>query len=158
MRFERTVRLRIRVLVDYFGDTPVDRITVATVERFKVERLETPTKHDTERSIASVNRELETLRAILRFARNEGLIPASPFERASTPLFSKADETKRTRVLTSEEETRLLEACDVPTRAHLKPLIIAALDTGASVVFHIKCRSFSYLLTKSISSASKLWQ
>jgi len=78
-----------------------------------------------------VNRELEQLRAILRFARNEGIIPASPFERASTPLISKADETKRTRILTDDEEARLLEACQKPTRAHLYPIVIAALDTGA---------------------------
>jgi Phage integrase family. len=127
----RTERLRIRVLVDYFGDVPVTSITSARVERFKIERLETPTINKTERSIASVNRELETLRAILRYARNEGHISASPFEKASTPLLSKADETKRTRVLTADEETRLLEACQKPTRAHLYPLVIAALDTGA---------------------------
>jgi integrase len=53
------------------------------------------------------------------------------FERASTPIISKADETKRTRVLSTDEETRLLEACQKPTRSHLYPLVIAALDTGA---------------------------
>jgi hypothetical protein len=79
MRSVRTVRLRIAVLVDYFGETPVASITVARVERFKLERLETPTKDKRERAIASVNRELEALRAILRFARNEGIISASPF-------------------------------------------------------------------------------
>jgi integrase len=131
MRSVRTERLRIRVLVDYFGDVPVTSITPARVERFKIERLETPTINKTERSIASVNRELETLRAILRYARNDGHISASPFEKASTPLISKADETKRTRVLTADEETRLLEACQKPTRAHLYPLVIVALDTGA---------------------------
>jgi integrase len=131
MRSVRTVRLRISVLVDYFGDTPVAMITPARIERFKLERLEKPTKNKTERSIASVNRELEVLRAILRFARNEGIIPASPFERASTPIISKADETKRTRVLSPNEETRLLEACKKPTRAHLYPIVVAALDTGA---------------------------
>jgi integrase len=83
------------------------------------------------RNIASVHRELETLRAILRFARNEGIIIASPFERASTPIISKAFETRRTRTLSEEEETRLLAACDSPRRRHLIPVIIAALDTGA---------------------------
>src|SRR6266498_2674295 len=72
MRSERTVRIRIAVLVAHFGDIPVSNITVASVEKFKATRLNTPTKYDTERNIASVHRELETLRAILRFARNDG--------------------------------------------------------------------------------------
>jgi integrase len=131
MRSERTVRLRIKVLRDYFRDQLVSTITVAAVEKFRNARLDTPTKNGTERTIAAVNRELEVLRAILRYARNEGIIQASPFERASTPLISKADETKRTRVLSPEEETRLLEACQQPRRKHLYPIVVAALDTGA---------------------------
>src|SRR5262245_17820438 len=109
---------------------PIDRITPATVERFKLERLNTRTRNKTERQIASVNRELEQLRAILRYAKNERLITSSPFERASSPLISKADETKRTRVLSREEEIRLLKACETPERDHLIPLIIFAIDTG----------------------------
>jgi integrase len=131
MRSERTVRIRIAVLVSHFGDIPVSNITVASVEKFKATRLNTPTKYDTERNIASVHCELEILRAILRFARNEGIIAASPFERASTPIISKAFETRRTRTLSDAEEIRLLAACDAPRRRHLIPVIIAALDTGA---------------------------
>src|SRR6266511_3164130 len=74
LRSVRTVKLRIKTLVDYFGDTDISRITPATVDRFKIER---------------------------------------------------------TRILTPDEETRLLAACQKPTRAHLYPLVIAALDTGA---------------------------
>jgi integrase len=130
LRSERTARLRIAVLVEHFGEMPIDRISPATIERFKLDRLNTRTRNKTERQIASVNRELEQLRAILRYARNEGLIAASPFERSSSPLISKADETKRTRVLTREEEKRLLKVCERPERRHLIPLIIFAVDTG----------------------------
>jgi integrase len=42
---------------------------------------------------------------------------------------SAADEKKRERILTREEEKRLLEFC-VGRRAHLRPVIICALDTG----------------------------
>jgi integrase len=134
LRDDYNVRRRLATLVNYFGDTRIDRITVATVERFKQERLDTPVqsprKRGTERSLADVNRELEILRSVLRFARNEGHISVSPFERSSSPLISKADETKRTRVMTADEEKRLLAACDRPERAHLIPLIIFAVDTG----------------------------
>jgi len=92
--------------------------------------LNTPKRDGKERAIASVNRELEQLRAILRFAKNEGHINASPFERASTPLISKADETKRTRVLSFAEERKLLKACETQDRRHLIPLIIFAVETG----------------------------
>jgi len=72
------------------------------------------------------------LRAILKFARNEGWLDYTPFERASTPIISKADETKRNRVMSFDEEKKLLEACaDDTPRAHLRPLIIAAVNTGA---------------------------
>jgi integrase len=131
MRSERTVRLRIKALRDYFGDQLITTITVASVEKFRNARLDTPTKNGTERTIASVNRELEVLRAILRFAKNEGHLASSPFEKSSTPLISKADETKRTRVLSEAEEARLLEQCQTPRRKHLYPIVVAALDTGA---------------------------
>lgn len=129
LRSERTVKFRIAALVSHFGDTDIRQITVSAIERFKLERLDTKTRNKKERSITAVNRELEILRTMLRFARNEGLIAVSPFERSSTPLISKADEVKRTRILTRDEERRLLAAC-VNGRSHLKPLIIAALDTG----------------------------
>lgn len=83
LRSERTVKLRIQALVDYFGDTAIERITVAAIERFKSERLNQQTRNKKERSITDVNRTLEVLRSILRYARNEGIIQVSPFERSS---------------------------------------------------------------------------
>jgi integrase len=70
-----------------------------------------------------------------------------PFNRCSTSLISKADETKRERILSFDEERRLLTACGERTitytrkgkeitaklktgREHLKAIIIAALDTA----------------------------
>ena len=85
---------------------------------------------------------------MLRFAVREGWLIYSPFERGA-PLISKADETRRERVLTHDEERRLLDACGERTitythygkqvtaqdsgekRKHLRPLLIAALDTAA---------------------------
>jgi integrase len=45
-------------------------------------------------------------------------------------LISLADENKRERILTREEEVKLLAACESPQRVHLKPILICALDTG----------------------------
>jgi integrase len=80
------------------------------------------------RSLSAVNRELELLRTIFNYAEHNDWIVKSPFRRGAS-LISKASERRRERVLTLEEETRLLDAC-TGKRLHLKPLIITALDTG----------------------------
>jgi integrase len=131
LRSARTVAIRVAILLDYFGSTRLRSITLGEIERFKATRLNTPTKGDGERSIATVNRELETLRSMLRFARNNGWIDSSPFELASSPVISKADEQQRVRVLSRDEERRILKACgDDTPRPHLRPLVIAAIDSG----------------------------
>jgi integrase len=126
------------ILVSHFGRKQVRTIKHSDVEEFKLERIQTPVRCGTDeddnpiyrpRSIATVNRELELLRAVLRFAQREGWIVRSPFE-MGLPLISKASETRRDRVLSFDEEKRLLAACATKRRAHLRPLIITALDTG----------------------------
>ena len=81
-----------------------------------------------QRKIASVNRELELLRAMLNYAvQNEWLIK-NPFA-LTKGIISKAAEVQRDRVLSNEEEQRLLDVC-VGRKAHLRPLLICALDTA----------------------------
>lgn len=50
--------------------------------------------------------------------------------RSGDPLISTADERKRERIITRDEELRLLNACDDRWRRHLRPILICALDTG----------------------------
>ena len=69
------------------------------------------------------------LRRLLNVAQREGWILRNPFA-AGDSLISLADENKRERILTREEEIKLLSACDIPQRAHLKAILICALDTG----------------------------
>jgi hypothetical protein len=52
---------------------------------------------------------LALLRSIFNFAKQECIISRTPFERGK-PLISSADETKRDRVLSRDEEERLLLA------------------------------------------------
>jgi integrase len=131
LRSARTVAIRVAILVDYFGSMKLRQITLGEIERFKATRLNTPVKGRGERSVATVNREVETLRSLLRFARNNGWIDSSPFEMASTPVISKSVEQQRARVLSREEEARILKACaDDTPRPHLRALVIAAIDSG----------------------------
>jgi integrase len=81
------------------------------------------------RRIASVNRELDKLRRMLSIALREGWIRQNPFT-AGESLISIADEHKRERILTRDEERRLLAACSTSRREHLKPIVLCALDTG----------------------------
>jgi integrase len=141
----------LEALKSWFGTQRIKSITHSDIETYKLNRLETPTIHKGQRAIASVNRELERLRAMFRFAIRQNWLIRSPFEMGDT-LISKADETKRERVLTFDEEQRLLQACgerlvtykarrgnrvkeitrkdDGKSRQHLRALIVAALDTG----------------------------
>lgn len=118
----------LQTLVAHFGNEGIKTITHDDIERFKLHRLRTSTTRGTQRAIASVNRELELMRSIMRYAQRQGWINRSPFDMGS-PLISKADEVRRERTLSHAEEERLLAAC-TGRRTHLRPLLVAALDTA----------------------------
>jgi integrase len=125
-----TAKGQIKVLREYFGNKRLRRITYADLRDFRAARLQTKSERtDKSLSIATVNRELSTLRRMLNVAVSEGWIIRSPFN-SGAPLISTADERRRERILTADEEKALLLACSERQRAHLRPLVIAALDTG----------------------------
>lgn len=128
LRSVKSAKTFLAVLKGYFGLRQIRSITNSDVEKFRRERLKSETVRGQQRTIAAVNRELELLRAMLNFAKREGWLIRTPFE-AGSPLISKADEVHRDRLLSSVEEERLLLAC-TGKRTHLRPLIIAALDTA----------------------------
>ncbi|MBX7172777.1 MAG: site-specific integrase [Pyrinomonadaceae bacterium] len=149
----------LKILLDYFGNRRIKDISPATLESFKQKRLAEPViikkkvakgkieLVERHRAIASVNRELALLRTMLNDAVYNGWLDRSPFLNAKG-VVSVADEVKRERILTFEEERRLLDACNAITtlkyqkngkevianhksnREHLKPLIITALDSS----------------------------
>src|SRR5262249_9805767 len=57
-----------------------------------------------------------------------GIIAVNPFKQGEQ-LIDRSGETSRDRVLSFDEEERLLAACKGP-RSHLRSLIIIALDAG----------------------------
>ncbi len=130
----RTPQALVKILTSYFGKQRIKSLTHSMIETYKLMRLDVPTRSG-QRQIAGVNRELEVLRAMFKFAVREGWLVRSPFEMGD-PLISKTDEVRRERTLGYDEESRLLEACEVRDkqgrhrRLHLKPIITAALDTG----------------------------
>ncbi|HXH71176.1 MAG TPA: site-specific integrase [Pyrinomonadaceae bacterium] len=168
-------------LLVHFGNKRIKDITPAEIERFKQKRLDEPikTKRKDEkgklettrrpRAIASVNRELALLRTMLNDAVYNGWLNRSPFLNAKG-LVSLADEMRRERILTFNEEYRLLEACKEfvtlqyvrngkkiiarakSNREHLRPLIITALDTAMRSGELLKlCWSDVDFITRTIS-------
>ena len=129
MRTHKDAQSKLKILTEYFGKQLLHRITFNHLEAFKLHRLLQPVQRTgAARTIATVNRELQLLRAVLYFAERDGLILKNPF-RSGKGLISHADEKKRDRILSRDEETRLLAAC-VGKREHLKNIVIVLLDTG----------------------------
>jgi len=135
-RSYKSEKYLLRAIVAELGGYKLRSITHGELEKYKDKRLHAPivithkdkTVTKRVRTIATVNRELMVIRAMLRRAQKEGWLLRSPFEEHDS-LIRMADERRRERTLSYEEEARLLAACVTP-RAHLKPVLICALATG----------------------------
>lgn len=139
------VEVSLQALDNFFGGKSIRKITRGDLRAFKRYRLTTPVviekwQHDEEgkrtekikvarqRSISSVNKELRTARHLLNIALDEEWLLKNPFKR-NDHLISAADERRCMRVLTLDEERRLLDCC-IGKRRHLRPRIICAIDSG----------------------------
>lgn len=148
-----SIKSVVKTLREYFGKKPIRLIKASDIEDFKSARLATPVikqvnefkqvynpktkrtktikvkvEQSYPRSITTVNREMQQLKAMLNFAIQNNWLIQNPFAKCKG-IISTALETKRDRILSYEEEERLLRACR-GRRAHLKPIVICALDTG----------------------------
>jgi integrase len=142
LRSKYEFELRLKVLMNHFGSRKIKQITYGDLERYKTIRFNTPVVFGKntrgtdklgnpttrQRSIGTVHKELSLLRRVLNVAVQNGWILKNPFAMGD-PLINPGDEKARERILTREEEERLLAAC-TGVRDHLRPIIIMALDTG----------------------------
>lgn len=130
-------------LTGHFGHKAIRSIKANDLENFKQKRLKSVTMHGRMRSIASVNRELSILRTILNFAvQNEWLLK-NPFV-SCQGIIAISAEVERNRILSFEEEARLLAVCTGP-RKHLRAVLICALDTAMrrGEIFKMKWQDLS---------------
>jgi integrase len=132
----------LKIHKNYFGHQRIKEITHGDLKKFKAVRLKTPAVFgkntrgtdksgnviQRQRSIATVHKELSLLRRIFNVAVSNGWLTKNPFDMGDS-LINPGDEKSRERILTKEEEEKLLAACTGP-RGHLRPIIICALDTG----------------------------
>lgn len=144
----------IKPLKEHFGRRHLRAVKASDLEAYKQKRLDAPVEIERNvkikienppvgnrkkfryekavethpRKVASVNRELELLRAMFNYAIENDWLIKNPFAKKKG-VISKAAEVERDRTLTFQEEAKLLAFC-VDQRAHLKAILICALDTG----------------------------
>ena len=117
---------------EFGADTPLSEITASRISEYRDRRLgATTTRYrDAEGqpralSAATINRPLQVLRILLRLARDEWeALPQVPRIR-----FEKEPQG-RIRWLESDEEHRLLAACETSTQPNLHKIVTVALETG----------------------------
>ena len=119
-------QFRVRALLDAFRGKTLGEISAQAVERFKIIRRNSLTKYETQRSPASVNRELELLSRIFSLAGLLGHADSNPCNRVSKFKL----QNQRHRYLLPDEEPALLAQC-TGKRKHLAAMIAFALGTGA---------------------------
>jgi integrase len=151
----------VKPLQAYFGKCKIRSITYGDIRTYKQKRLQTPTRNDiarhqkelqtnpkaelrSTRTIASINKELGKLRRMFNIAVREQWLPRNPFNNGESLI---SVETHRLRILSRDEETRLLAAIDAePRRAHLKGICFLALDCALrrGEIFTLKWSDISF--------------
>lgn len=138
----------IEAYKDFFGDTELTSITYEHLRRFREHLAKPKPGKRKPPSTATVNRKLAYLRRLLNVAVQLRWLDKNPFKDGK-PLIVASAEASRERVLTFEEEERLLAACDKGDsyqyvrrgkvikvslssnrRPHLRLAIIMAIESG----------------------------
>lgn len=129
MRNYKRTRGFIKIFKAYFGKMKIQQISYEQILDYRNYRYTIPTHYKKTRNIATMNREISSLRRIFNIAIRKGWLTRNPVN-IGEPLIDTSAERRRDRILTIDEEKRLLEAC-TGKRQHIKPLIMVLLDTGA---------------------------
>jgi integrase len=127
----KKVRGFLQLYRDHFKALKLKDLNYEHIKQFRLTRLRTPTKKGKQagqRTITTVNRELTWLRRILNIAAQKEWISKNPFH-CGDSLISAAAEKRRERILTLEEQEKLLAACE-GRRRHLRLPILFLLYTG----------------------------
>ncbi len=129
-RSHREDEQRSVTLKSFFGEKNLRDIKPMMIEKFKRERLATPTKHDTEerprpRTPASVNRDLACLSKILSMAFDNELVDFNPMRRVRL----LKENGSRERFITADEEVKLFAKL-TGRRDHIRSVVTVALNTG----------------------------
>lgn len=109
----KTVSGHLKMLKAFFGARLLRHVTPESLTDYRLWRIEQGSQRGKQEnrqeiSLATVNRELSSLRTLMAYAFEKGWIAkALSFKRS----IDKEAEKERTRILTADEEVRLLAAC-----------------------------------------------
>lgn len=121
----------LKLFRNYFGKMKLCQIKYETILNYRNARLKVKTHLKKDRTLATMNRELASLRRIFNIAIRQDWITKNPLN-AGESLIDISAERRRERTLTLEEEARLLQVC-TGRRKNLKSLLICLLSTGARI-------------------------
>lgn len=134
----KSILADIKILKIFFAELPLKQITRDRIQDFKIKELDRPVKRrDREtqesylapRSIAAVNHQLRTLRAMLNVALSNDWIDRLP---NFAGMIQSAAENKREIIPCDAEMEKILRATQKRSRLnHIKPIVIFLADTGA---------------------------
>ena len=124
-----TLKTYAKILTEKLGSKILKDISYSDIKQYKESRLSTVSKRTSRcLSFAMVHRELAFLRRVLNYAVENRWLALNPFMQGKK-LIQLNLEKKRSRILTEDEEARLLSSC-TGEREHLKAIILCALDCG----------------------------
>ena len=125
-RSQENHQMFLKTLRAYWGDRTLTEIDQGLVVEYRNHRHRQPLKWNPKRTVkgATVNRELACLHCVFQFALKRKYIAENPV--AGVKLFDERRERPAKRMLTVEEEHRILEAAP----PHLRVAIILLVQTG----------------------------
>jgi integrase len=114
VRSLNTAQVQIKNLRRFFGKRKLRNITTESLVDYKLWRLKQGSLNPTIKKprpvkLATINRELSAMRRMMRFAFSQGWILRDVF--FNTKIIEASAEVERTRLLTQQEEARLLASC-----------------------------------------------
>ncbi len=146
-----SINRHLNALAQFFGKKKISTITTGDLRAYRnwrnklgSRRGKTEGNLGREISETTINRELQTMRRMMKDAHAEGWISRDVF--AGAKVIKIAHEKERSRILTADEERQLLDACSgtrqkvskrtgkpITVRVHnefLRCLIVLACDSG----------------------------
>jgi integrase len=116
---------------DYWEElTFLDKITPKEIERYVNDLRKKPTRHETIRKPATVNREVACLRQMFRKAVVWDMVEHSPFDKLDPKDIRQPEDNKKDRFLSRDEIRCLLSECADYLRAIVETTLHAGLRMG----------------------------
>lgn len=131
VRSYKTVWGFLETLSAYFGNRKIGQIEGSDLRAYKIWRLKRPSNRSRSPvpiSLTTINRELSTMRRMMKHAFLSGWVTRDIF--AGAKVIDIDAEKARTRILTEGEEQLLLAACEGSPQEHLKAIVLFALDSA----------------------------